>query len=280
MLHDPNRPDWKRGGPRPVRVHVWRPPRVQAPGAVVVVSHGTGGAARQMHWLTIPLATAGFLTLAVDHHGNNHIDGYLPEGFARWWERALDLSFALATVAPKLPRGACGAAGFSLGGYTAAALLGARIDSAAYARLLRGEVRAPPPPEYPSLRDDLNKCLTSTDVTAWINESGRNYSDERVACAYLVAPALGGLLARDSLASIKAPVVVGYTAGDDVEPPHENALVYAGTMPRAELRCLDDTAPHTAFFSEERRWAELRRHTASDAISFFTQCLSGTQDSL
>lgn len=93
-----------------------------------------------------------------------------------------------------------------------------------------------------------------------------------------MSPALGRLLARNSLASISAPVVIGYTAGDDVEPPHESALVYAGTMPHAELRCLDDTAPHTAFFSGERRWVELRRQMASDAISFFTQCLYGTPD--
>jgi hypothetical protein len=35
-----------------------------------------------MAWLSKPLAAAGFLVVAFDHHGNNFVDGYLAEGFA------------------------------------------------------------------------------------------------------------------------------------------------------------------------------------------------------
>jgi predicted dienelactone hydrolase len=44
----------------------------------VVVSHGSGGAAQQMSWLAEPLADTDFLAVAVDHHGNNFVDGYRP----------------------------------------------------------------------------------------------------------------------------------------------------------------------------------------------------------
>jgi hypothetical protein len=48
-----------------------------------------------MRSLTEALVAAGFLAVAVDHHGNNFIDGYCPEGFVPWWERARDFSFVL-----------------------------------------------------------------------------------------------------------------------------------------------------------------------------------------
>jgi hypothetical protein len=32
-------------------------------------------------WLPESRAAAGFLAVAVDHHTNNHIDGYPPQGF-------------------------------------------------------------------------------------------------------------------------------------------------------------------------------------------------------
>ena len=68
--------------------------------------------------MTEALAGAGFLAVAVDHHGNNFIDGYSPEGFVRWWERARDFSFVLDELCAREDIGAVGAAGFSLGGYT------------------------------------------------------------------------------------------------------------------------------------------------------------------
>jgi hypothetical protein len=46
-----------------------------------------------MLWLAEAPASAGNRVTAVDHHGNNHVDGFLPEGFACGWERARDLTF-------------------------------------------------------------------------------------------------------------------------------------------------------------------------------------------
>jgi len=98
-LRDVSRPSWDGSSARPVRAHLWRTRRV--PAGTVVVSHGTGGAAEGMAWLAEPLAEAGFLAVAVDHHGNNYVDGYLPEGFAFWWERPRDLSFVLDSSTPR-----------------------------------------------------------------------------------------------------------------------------------------------------------------------------------
>jgi hypothetical protein len=133
--------------------------------------------------LSEPLTSAGFLVVAFDHHGNNFVDGHLAEGFARWWERPLDLAFALDRLAERIVLGPVGAAGFSLGGYSAAALLGARVDADLYAALLSGAVRVPPPPEYPELEQELRARLSENDIAAWVADAGRDYSDGRAQAA-------------------------------------------------------------------------------------------------
>jgi alpha-beta hydrolase superfamily lysophospholipase len=69
VLLDETRPSWASAGPRPVRVHLWRPARSEERHPAILVSHGAGGSAGQMEWLTEPLAAAGYLAIAVDHHG-------------------------------------------------------------------------------------------------------------------------------------------------------------------------------------------------------------------
>jgi hypothetical protein len=89
--------------PRPVRIYLWEP-------------------------LVRPLAQAGFLVAAVDHHGNNWVDGYAAPGFVFVWERPADLRHALNLIERHRTVDWVGAAGFSAGGYTAAALVGVRLD--------------------------------------------------------------------------------------------------------------------------------------------------------
>jgi pimeloyl-ACP methyl ester carboxylesterase len=79
-------------------------------------SRGTGGSGSDMRWLVEPLVAAGFRVIAVDHHGNNYVDGYEPEGFLFVWERPRDLTFVLDVLANEQPHGPVGAAGFSVGG--------------------------------------------------------------------------------------------------------------------------------------------------------------------
>ena len=84
-LTDPKRPRWDTGGHRPVRVYLWEPddvPSARAALPLVLLSHGTGGSAVEMFWLAEALASAGNRVAAVDHHGNNYVDGFLLEGFA------------------------------------------------------------------------------------------------------------------------------------------------------------------------------------------------------
>jgi predicted dienelactone hydrolase len=272
-LHDPERPSWAAPASRPVRTHLWRPPADGEAPRTVVVSHGSGGAARQMSWLTEPLAAAGFLAVAVDHHGNNFVDGYLPQGFVRWWERPLDLSFVLDRLAEHGSLGRVGAAGFSLGGYTAAALLGARIDSSRFAALLAEEIPSQPPPEYPNLVEDVRAVMSPTDSTTWPEEAGRDYADRRVLAGYLVCPSVAQLLAEESLASIEQPVAVRWAGADDIAPPEENAEVYAKLIPSAEGLSVGAEVGHYAFLADNPEFAEARERVASEAVGYFDERL-------
>jgi predicted dienelactone hydrolase len=62
---------------------------------LVMLSHGTGGSAMQMAWLGTELARHGYVAVAVNHPGTNALEPYTAEGFALWWERAIDISDAL-----------------------------------------------------------------------------------------------------------------------------------------------------------------------------------------
>jgi len=101
---------------------------------VVLLSHGFGGTGRQMTWLGTALARAGYVAVAVDHPGTNGIDGITAQGAYAPWERAGDLTAALELVlgdpalASHVDRDRVGVAGFSMGGFAAALIVGARAD--------------------------------------------------------------------------------------------------------------------------------------------------------
>jgi predicted dienelactone hydrolase len=140
---------------------------------LILLSHGTGGSALNMAWLGTPLASHGYVAVAVNHPGNNGSDGYTPQGFATWWERARDLSTAIgkmradSTFGERLDPKRVGAAGFSLGGYTIIELVGGRTDPGAlwdFCKSPRADGICKSPPEFPNLLDQWEQ-LSKTGNT-------------------------------------------------------------------------------------------------------------------
>ncbi len=265
-LADERRSRWDGPGPRPVRTHVSRAGERKAPARVVLLSHGTGGSAWQMTWLAEPLAEAGFLVAAVDHHGNNFVDGYLAQGFTFWWERALDLSFVLDALSKDYDFGSAGAAGFSLGGYTVAALAGARVDPELYRRLLDGRTEIAPPPEFPDLAEQLQAHLRGDEQVA----AGASYRDPRIAAAFVVCPALAGTLDPASLGAIDLPFAVRWAGADEIAA---DAQRYAELIPNADGRCVGDRVGHYDFLYSTEGAEPIRAAVAADAADFFRRNL-------
>lgn len=275
-LTDPSRPDWRdRTSPRPVRVTLWRPVERDAPaaGPTVLLSHGTGGAARNMAWLAEPLAEAGLLVAAVDHHGNSPVDGYLPQGFAFEWERARDMSFVLDVLAADGRLGPVGAAGFSSGGYTAAALVGARIAISVFAAIAAEQVEPPEIPEYPGLIDDLRAAVSDAELAQALAVGGADYRDPRVGAAFLVCPAIARLIVPESLHQVARPVRIWWGDADTITPPEINALVYRDEIPGATGESAGPDVEHYHFLGDNPDGAAARERVAADAVAFFRERL-------
>jgi predicted dienelactone hydrolase len=225
---------------------------------VVLVSHGFGGTARQMTWLGTALARAGYVAVAVDHPGTNGLDGVTPQGAYAPWERTLDLRAALdlaladSALAPHLDAGRVGAAGFSLGGFTAALLAGARTDFGHFDAFCAGPERdaiCDPQKEFPLDFRQAPRVLADPAMAAAVARRDGDLREPRVRAAFLVAPALGEAIAAASLAGVRVPVEIVYGEADLVVPPATNALRLARGIAGAGTLALPGVG-HYDFLSE------------------------------
>ncbi|WBU61593.1 alpha/beta hydrolase family protein [Paracoccus albus] len=165
---------------------------------LILLSHGSGGNADSLGWLSSGLVGRGAIVLAVDHPGSSSGDSS-PRRSVDLEARANDLSAAADMVlsdpalAPFIDEARIGVVGFSLGGATALGLSGVRFDGTVQDRncttnpdaadcrfFLRGAVRFA---DYPGFEADMR--------------------DRRVAKAVIVDPGFGGaadpVTVRDAL---------------------------------------------------------------------------------
>ncbi|MFD2081255.1 Predicted dienelactone hydrolase [Actinopolymorpha cephalotaxi] len=269
-LHDPTRTAWHGGGPRPVPTLVWRPAsddRRARP--LVVVSHGSGGSPQDLAWLAESLSAQGFLVAAVRHHGNNN-DENLPEGMSFWWERAPDLSVVVDHLERTESLASVGVVGYSLGGYAAAAVLGARIDTRKLERLYAGEPVLPIPPGRPDIAAEVAGLLAEHGgrdaVTA---RAVADYRDSRFGAGVLLAPAICPILDDTSLAAVRRPVLVRWGDADEVEAPEDNGRRYTRLIPGADGRSMGEQVGHFAFGDGDQGGTPVRETVAAEALAFF-----------
>ncbi|MCG6499532.1 alpha/beta fold hydrolase [Kitasatospora sp. A2-31] len=276
VLYDESRSDLRDPArPRPVRFYQWEPSRPSAERApLVVVSHGTGGSGSAMDWLVRPLHEAGFRVLALDHHGNNFVDGYEPEGFLHPWERPRDVSFALDALARERPLGPVGAAGFSFGGYTAAALAGVRLDPGILRAVLTGAVPLPEIPEFPGVLEALRaKYPTDDAARRSLDAAGAELTDPRVRAVFLVAPGLGGLVTPESLAAVRVPVGIRWAGADTINPFEVDTRPYLEQIPTATGHCVGPDVRHDDYFAPEPADPAAPLRTGEEAVAFFREHL-------
>lgn len=103
---------------------------------LVLLSHGSGGNADSLGWLTSGLVANGAIVLAVNHPGSTTGDSSPRrsvdlEARANDLTAALDMILADPAIAPFIDPDQIGVVGFSLGGATALGLAGVRFDGAA-----------------------------------------------------------------------------------------------------------------------------------------------------
>lgn len=226
---------------------------------VVLLSHGTGGSALQLGWLGRALAARGYVVAAVNHHGNTSREPYLPHGFLLWWERAKDLTAVLDQLladpflAHRLDLSRVGAAGFSLGGYTAVLAVGGRCSREhflAFSRA-RGEEVPLGPREFPDVGKIWDELMETDPVfRRSVAAHSDSYRDARIRAAFLMNPALGAAFDAAGLAHIDVPVHVVVTEGDTETPPQLNGCRYAQLIANAGLTHIEGPAGHYVFLAE------------------------------
>ena len=219
---------------------------------LILLSHGTGGAASQLAWLGTALARNGFIAIAIDHPGNS-IGQKTIQGFVMWWYRPKELSLLLdhvlanPTFGSHIDRRRIGAAGFSIGGFSVLALAGAIVDMAQYrAACAENALQCDVPRELPNLKQRA-KTLMADDPNARTALTTGVFTerDPRIRAVFAIAPAVGPAVTRKSLRAIDVPVRIAYGTNDETVLPQFNSQMYAATIPTATILVVPNAGHYT-----------------------------------
>lgn len=163
---------------------------------LVLLSHGSGGNADTLGWLSAGLVARGAIVLAVNHPGSTSGDSS-PRRSVDLAARADDLRAALDDLladpafAPFIDPSRIGVVGFSLGGATALGLAGLRFDGAAQ------DASCSTGPDAADCGFFLNGRVRFADYPGFDADT----RDSRITRAVAIDPGFGGAVAADSLGS-------------------------------------------------------------------------------
>ncbi len=174
---------------------------------LILLSHGDGGHRLSHHDLATDLARHGFIVVTVTHPGDSDHDPAAWRSDRVLVGREYDLRAALDAVlddevfGAHVDRDRIGVAGFSLGGYTALTLAGARPDFGRFGTYCQ-DTGAPP--------------ATCAEGPPAVRPGLAFFRDSRVKAAYLMAPGPGYFFTRDGLLNVRIPVHIDDPAEDEV----------------------------------------------------------------
>lgn len=173
---------------------------------LILLSHGTGiaGNALATSWIAAALAKQGYIVAAPNHPGNQSGNKSAGE-VLKLWLRPADFTSTLDTLTTgtafqkHIDWENVGALGLSMGGYTALAIAGAKINQQ-------------------QLASYCDTDLNNHSLCEWIKQSGvdlhkmdlqvagQTYRDNRIRSVVAVDPAMSDTLNGESIAGIKVPV--------------------------------------------------------------------------
>lgn len=174
---------------------------------LVVISHGNGGFFAGHSDTAEALARAGFVAAALTHSGDTYPDQSRATDMPnRPRQLSVLIGYMLQSWSDhaRIDAARVGAFGFSSGGFTVLAAVGARTDPAAIARHCR---------ILPELYDCQLVAAHKQDAASWAWAA-----DPRIKAVVSAAPALGYAFTPESLASIRTPVQLWQAQYDHVLP--------------------------------------------------------------
>jgi len=203
-------------------------PNLLLPAPVIVISHGLGTDSSNFQYLATHLASYGFAVVVPNHFGSDtkKLRSQIPEPTAELFtadefkDRPLDIKYILnqlgksnkldARFKGKLNLQQVGVFGHSLGGYTALALVGAKINFAQLKQDCTTE----------ALHQTWNMSLLfQCRALELQNQSAAdNLQDNRVKAAIAVNPVTSSIFGQAGLNQIKTPVMIIASSNDTVAP--------------------------------------------------------------
>lgn len=216
---------------------------------LILLSHGAGlaGNAHSLSWIAAPLAKKGFIVAAPTHPGNTGLNKSASETM-KLWLRPRDITETLDSLHKDrlfdsvISYNQIGILGLSMGGNTALALAGARLESERLAHYCD--------------TDALNQSLCG-----WVRQSGvdlqtmdlraadRNNVDKRIRFAMAIDPAPADLFNLKSLTQISIPVTLVNLGRQEKIPITAQASDIAKAIPNARYITIED-ASHYSMFGE------------------------------
>ncbi len=250
---------------------------------LVLLSHGTGGMNLNHHPIATALARAGYIVAAPTHPGDNFRDRSLMADERYFVERPRQASAVIDALltspvwGPRIDAARIGALGHSAGGYTVAALAGARPDRdrlVAHCQAGTGD---------PACRyGDPSVGVQSTDGGAAFElpAGERDHEpvrDDRVRAVLMFAP-LGAVIAPDSLRDRSVRIAMVGAEHDEVLGRQWHHDWLAAQLPQGASR-LAPGAGHFAFIAPAQlQWRAQLGEVAIDPPGFdrgvFQQTLS------
>lgn len=216
---------------------------------LILLSHGAGlaGTPEALSWIATPLASQGFIVAAPTHPGNGGPNRSAAETM-KLWLRPSDLSRTLDAIESQplfkdhLDGAHVGMLGLSMGGNTALAIAGARLDAkrlAAYCDT-----------------DATNASLCEWVRTSGVDlhavdmrDAGRDNSDPRIRFAMAIDPAPSDVFDAESFAGISIPVDIVNLGRPGKIPATADASGIARAIPHARYDTIED-ACHYSMFGE------------------------------
>ena len=224
-------------------------PIAQGKYPLILLSHGAGlgGTPQAMSWIAAPLAKQGVIVAAPTHPGNTGVNRSAAETM-KLWLRPADIIATLDAVQQQslfkyhLEEGRVGILGLSMGGNTAWALAGARIDPMRLASYCDTDDRKPSLCEWVR-QSGVN--LHAMDM----HQAGRDNLEARIKFAMVIDPTPVDVFQIDSFSKITIPVEIVNLGKSGTIPQTTLALGVAMAIPKSVYSTIK-YASHYSMFGE------------------------------
>jgi predicted dienelactone hydrolase len=216
---------------------------------LILLSHGAGlgGTPQAMSWIATPLAKQGFIVAAPVHFGNGGANRSAAETM-KLWLRPADISATLDAMEKQplfenhLKSGRIGVLGLSMGGNTALALAGGRIDPVRLASYCDNDAL------NPSLCEWVKQ--SGVDLHAMdMKLAGRDNEDKRIEFAMAIDPAPVDIFQADTFSKVSIPVEIVNLGQPRTIPLTALASGIAIAIPNGTYSTMRD-ASHYSMFGE------------------------------